>query len=367
MNFLGTIWDAIVAVLNYGLQFFYDLVGNYGIAIILLTVLVKLILLPLTIKQTRSMLAMQRIQPEIKKLQEKYKDDKEKLSQEMMKFYKENKINPLAGCLPLLMQMPIFIALYTVLRTYVITPPIMLLGNVVYTYADNPVLVQVNGSLIRNTSFLGINNLSDSLRACGVAGYVLVILLMASTWYSQKQVMTDPRQKNMMLIMPLVMGFIGFTLPAGVVLYWVTTNALQILQQFGIQWWEKKHEAQTAEEEARLRAEAKKAGKKPPETEGKAVKPAGKAADKGKTQEAQRALPGKKQPGQAGGDGAKKPAQAAGKQGAAKPEKPATGQPKGGKPSAAGKQGAKGGGAQGGKPLPKQPPAGRRKPPPRKK
>jgi YidC/Oxa1 family membrane protein insertase len=365
MNIFGTVWNAIVAALAWMLQVIYDLVGNYGIAIILLTILVKLLLLPLTIKQTRSMLAMQRIQPEIKKLQEKYKDDREKLSQEMMKFYKENKINPLAGCLPLLMQMPIFIALYTVLRKYVMTPPIMLLGNVVKTgftsnvYNSGAVLVQ--GSLIRDASFLGINNLSDSLRVCGVAGYVLVILLMATTWYSQKQVVTDPRQKNIMMIMPLVMGFIGFTLPAGVVLYWVTTNALQILQQYGIQWWEKKEEARAAEEAARLKEEARRTGKKLPEKEKGEEKPAGKAVEKTKEQEAQRALPGKKKPAQPD------------KQGAGKPDKPAQGQPKGskqsgdGKPQSGGGQGGKGGGAPKGKPLPKQPPGGRRKPPPRKK
>jgi YidC/Oxa1 family membrane protein insertase len=349
MNVFGSIWNFLVAGLNYLLQFFYDFTGNYGVSIILLTVLVKLVLLPLTIKQTRSMLAMQRIQPEIKKLQEKHKDDKEKLSQEMMKFYKENKINPLSGCLPLLMQMPIFIALYTVLRKYVMTPPIMLLGSVVQKNVFSPEIMVIKGSLIRNTSFLGIENLSDSLRAAGIAGYVLIILLMASTWYSQKQVMTDPRQKGMMYAMPLVMGFIGFSLPAGVVLYWVTTNILQIIQQYGIQWWEKKEEAKSAEEAARLKAEMKKSGKKP-EKEEVAAKPA-------EEKETPRALPGKKK--EAGG----------------KPEKPSTEPQKAGKAPVpgGGKQGGKGGGKQGGnkasggKPLPKQPPAGRRKPPPKKK
>ena len=94
-----------------------------------MTVLVKLYYCPLTIKQTRSMIAMQKIQPEIKKLQEKYKDDKEKLSQEMMKFYKENKVNPLGGCLPLILQLPVFFALFTVLRKYLLTPPTIIVGN----------------------------------------------------------------------------------------------------------------------------------------------------------------------------------------------------------------------------------------------
>ncbi len=364
MNVFASIWNGIVAVLNYGLQFLYDLVGNYGVAIILLTVLVKLILLPLTIKQTRSMMAMQRIQPEIKKLQEKYKDDREKLSQETMKFYKENNINPLSGCLPLLMQMPIFIALYTVLRKYVITPPVMLLGSVVKNSgaitSAGAGLIMVQGDLIRDTSFLWIDNLADSTKIAGWFGYVLVALLAVTTWYSQKQVMgDDPRQKGMLYAMPLMMVFFGMSLPAGVVLYWVTTNFLQILQQFGIKWWEKKEEAKAAEEEARLKEEMKKAGKKPAKQ--------GKQAEPSESKETRKALPGKK--GSEGGQADKAPA-GAGKAGSGKA--PAKKQPAGGS-----KQGGKGGKPQGAKPqggkqtsgkqLPQQPPAGRRKPPPRKK
>src|SRR5882757_6962015 len=98
------------------LSWLYAIVPNYGIAIIMLTILVRLVLYPLTAKQARSMIAMQRVQPEIKELQAKYKNDRQKLNEEMMAFYKENRINPLAGCLPLLIQMPIFIALFRFLR-----------------------------------------------------------------------------------------------------------------------------------------------------------------------------------------------------------------------------------------------------------
>src|SRR5947199_8137904 len=94
----------------------YALIPSYGIAIILLTVAVRLVLYPLTVKQTKSMQAMQRLQPEIKRLQQKYKGDKQKLNEEMMKFYKENQVNPLAGCLPLLLQMPLFIVLYRLIH-----------------------------------------------------------------------------------------------------------------------------------------------------------------------------------------------------------------------------------------------------------
>src|SRR3979490_1356573 len=98
------------------LQFFYSLIPNYAIAIAMLTLAVMLILTPLTLKGTRSMMMMQIVQPELKKLQAQYKDDRQKLNEEMMKFYKENNINPLSGCLPLLVQLPVFFVLYQVLR-----------------------------------------------------------------------------------------------------------------------------------------------------------------------------------------------------------------------------------------------------------
>src|SRR5215468_6597974 len=111
-QFLNSMYNALGAVL----AFFYSVVPNLGISIILLTIAVMIILYPLTAKQFKSMIAMQRVQPEIKKLQAKYKNDRQKLNEEMMKFYKENQINPLGGCLPLLAQMPVFIALYQTLR-----------------------------------------------------------------------------------------------------------------------------------------------------------------------------------------------------------------------------------------------------------
>ena len=112
----GSIFDPIYNFFGAILAFFYGIIPNLGVSIILLTVVVMLVLFPLTAKQAKSMMAMQRAQPEIKKLQAKYKNDRAKLNEEMMKFYQENKINPLAGCLPLLVQMPIFIALFRVMR-----------------------------------------------------------------------------------------------------------------------------------------------------------------------------------------------------------------------------------------------------------
>ena len=110
------IFNPIFEAIGWLLALFYSVIPNFGVAIILLTFTIMLLLYPLTAKQAKSMIAMQRAQPEIKKLQAKYKGDKQKLNEETMKFYQENKINPLAGCLPLLVQMPIFFALFRVLR-----------------------------------------------------------------------------------------------------------------------------------------------------------------------------------------------------------------------------------------------------------
>lgn len=245
------IWRANVSGLFYLMQFFHKLSGNYGIAIILLTLLIRLLILPLTWRQTKSMIVLQKLQPELKKIQEKYKDDKERLSQEMMKFYREHKVNPFSGCFPLIVQLPIFIALYTAIRTYLLTPPTALLGNVLHVLSGGP-----GTTIFKNTSFLWIKSLADTTRIADPL-FILVILLGLTTWYSQKQVMKDPKQKNLLIIMPLFTVFIGLSLPAGVVLYWLVTNTFQILQQYGIEWYEKRHpeEVRRITEKAEKKAE----------------------------------------------------------------------------------------------------------------
>ncbi len=246
------------------MQFFYKITGNYGFAIILLTLLIRLIILPLTLRQTKSMIALQKLQPELKKIQEKYKDDKERLSQEMMKFYREHKVNPFSGCFPLIVQLPIFIALYTAIRTYLLTPPTALLGNVFAIFPHAPA-----GMAFKNTSFLWIKSLADTTRIADPL-FVLVILLGLTTWYSQKQVMTDPKQKNLLIIMPLFTVFIGLSLPAGVVLYWLVTNVFQIVQQYGIELYEKRHPeevrriAEKAERKVAGRRQERRSGKEAP-------------------------------------------------------------------------------------------------------
>lgn len=187
-------------ILLYALNFFYGYVNNYGVAIIVLTVVIRIVLLPLTIKQMKSVKAMQKIQPELKKLQEKYKNDKEKLQKEMMNFYTENKVNPFGGCLPLLLQMPVFFALFGMLRS--------------------------NKDLSK-AGFLWLNNLSKP-----DPYFILVVLMVITMYLSQKMITTDPQQEKMMLPMTLFMAFVAFKLPSGVLIYWVTTNIGTMVQQY---------------------------------------------------------------------------------------------------------------------------------------
>ena len=116
MDSLKALWGEVIQILIQTLNFIYGFVGDYGVAIILLTVVIRVAMLPLTIKQTRSMHDMQRIQPKLTEVQEKYKNDKEKMQEEMMKLYKEHQVNPLGGCLPMIVQLPVMIALFQMLR-----------------------------------------------------------------------------------------------------------------------------------------------------------------------------------------------------------------------------------------------------------
>jgi YidC/Oxa1 family membrane protein insertase len=183
---------------------YQNIIANYGIVIILLTIIVRLILTPLTITQTRSMARMQKIQPQLKELQKKYKDDKQKLQQETMDFYKKNNVNPLAGCLPLILQMPVFFALFQALR--------------------NPTEKVTN--VVKDFDFLWLNlNERDPY-------YILVILMVATMFLSTKLSTTDPKQSKFMYILPVVFGFISWQFPAGILVYWVTTNVWSIGQQW---------------------------------------------------------------------------------------------------------------------------------------
>jgi YidC/Oxa1 family membrane protein insertase len=199
-------WSIVKAVakpLFSVLRFIYDYTNNYGVAIILLTLGIKLLFVPLQYKSYKSMQGMQTIQPKVLALQEKFKDNKEKLNQELMKLYKEHKVNPVGGCLPMVLQMPVFVALF----------------NILYMTID-----------LRQAPFmLWVTDLSAQ-----DPYYVLPVLMGISMVVQQKIMPTtmDPTQAKMMMILPVGLTFLFVTFPAGLVLYWVTNNVLTVTQQF---------------------------------------------------------------------------------------------------------------------------------------
>ena len=200
-------------LLGHILRIIIAFVKNYGLSIVVFTVFVKLLLVPLMVKQIKSQKAMQDIQPKIKEIQEKYKNKPEKQQEELMKIYQEAKINPLAGCLPLLIQMPILIGLFNVLRDPV-------------TYG---VFVSDAAFKAADTGFLWIKNLTDS------GYYSLALLSGGSAYFMQKMMATgDEQTENMMKSMTYVMAamslFWGYTFQAGLAIYWITSNLFSIAQ-----------------------------------------------------------------------------------------------------------------------------------------
>ena len=206
------------------LIFFHGFVDSWGMSIVLLTLVVRILLLPLTLKQFKSMQSMARHQPEMKKLQAKYKNDKDRLNQELMKFYRENKINPLASCLPLLAQIPIFIALFYMLREDLrldICPDVNPPGT------NNPAPCPNGG----DAAFLFIDNLTT--RATGATLITLIVLYVGSQLVSTAMttVSADKTQKYLMYGLPFFFVVFIFQFPAGLLLYLVTTNLWTIVQQ----------------------------------------------------------------------------------------------------------------------------------------
>lgn len=236
------VFDFLAEPLGRALSFFFDLIPSYGVAIILLTVLIRVLLLPLTIKQTRSMHAMQAIQPKIKELQAKYKGNRPKLNEELMKVYKENRVNPLGGCLPLLLQLPVFFALYQVLTNG---------GGTGFLPRGSALAAAIKGG---QETFLGMNLACSATgavaRTAGTVAvdcpssvgaripfFVMVGLMVFTTFWQQRQMQRasqgapNPQMAMMTKIMPVFLGFISINLPAGVLVYWVTTNLWQMGQQ----------------------------------------------------------------------------------------------------------------------------------------
>ncbi len=251
------------------LEILYSIWPSYGGSIILFTIVIMLVLAPLTFKSTRSMLAMQALQPEMKKLQNRYKDDRQKLNEEMMAFYKENKISPLGGCLPMLLQLPVFFILYEVLLGLTRRGPFGAdLGHSmacamngvnhctnIGTYAHagffHPSYLKSTSQLyesLSSTRVMGSFGLDLSQSAMSAFGQglahafpyiIMVLVVIGLTYLQQQQIQSrqpkksdqNPTQQMMMKVMPVVMGFIYIVIPAGVVVYFLVSSLFRIGQQ----------------------------------------------------------------------------------------------------------------------------------------
>lgn len=220
------------------LAFFYSIVPNYAVAIALLTITVMLVLSPLTLKGTRGMLAMQKMQPEMKRLQQQHKGDRQKLGEEMTKLYKEHKVNPAAGCLPMLLQLPVFIVMYQVIsgltktRKGVPDPKYLDKGTDLYQ-----ALVESGGEM---TSF-GVDLAKAASEGHGSFGaaipfFVIVALVVLTQYYQTRQTMarntqaSNPQQQIILKVMPGFFGLISLSIPAGVNVYFLVSALFRITQ-----------------------------------------------------------------------------------------------------------------------------------------
>lgn len=289
------VFQALLNGIGWILASIFDVVGNYGLSIIVLTVVIKVVLLPLGVKQIKSMQAMQSIQPKVKELQKKYKGNKAKVQEETMKLYKEAGVNPLGGCLPLLLQFPILIAMYAVLRAPELRPvdaegrPVPSAEAVAYTIHNSH--LPVDSTLFKdvllheNLGFLGMNLQCSAAQSgseadivasdrkqirpdtpildadgqplpfdattgsgrvpCGSRGtdkipyFALLIFMVGTTFYQQRQMQkasppgaASGQQQAILKLMPLMFGIFGYTFPAGLTLYWTVSNLWQIGQQY---------------------------------------------------------------------------------------------------------------------------------------
>lgn len=218
----------LIDVFETILKFFHDSIGlQWGWAIIALTLLVRAALLPLTFKQFHSMQRLAHLQPEMKKIQEKYKNDKERMNQEIMRFYRENKVNPLASCLPMVAQIPVFISLYYMLRTDLrrdICPEINGPGTPHYAH---PIPCGDGG----DAQFLFIPDLTN--KATGAVLIALIVMYVGSQLFSTLLMSTTTDRTQRMIFIALPFVFVTFVIqfPAGLLVYWITTNVWTIVQQ----------------------------------------------------------------------------------------------------------------------------------------
>lgn len=197
------IYGLLVSFIEFLLKSVDNIVGNFGLSIIIVTIIIKILLLPLTLKQDKSMKAMKKLQPQLDELKKKYANDKQMLNIKTMELYKENKVNPAGGCLPILIQLPILFALFGVLR-----------GGIV------PI----------DSTFLWMRLAEPD------PYYIMPLLNGAISFFQQKLMGTsdNPQMKNMMYMFPIMMIFISYKMPAGLQIYWLTSSLIAVVQQYFI-------------------------------------------------------------------------------------------------------------------------------------
>jgi len=234
-NVIQDAFSPLISLFEAIMVFIHDHVvgGSWGLAIVGLTVLIRAFLVPPTYKQLKSMQEMQRLAPEIAALKEKYKDDKQRQQQEMMKFYQEKGINPLASCLPLLLQLPVFISLFYMLRTdlkkhicgHALTAHHIVTAKAIEKATCNEVAPH-------SAKFLFIPDITN--KATGVVLVVLILVYVGSQVGSTliATATADPTQRRLMLLLPLIFVIILYRYPAGLLVYWITTNLWTIGQQY---------------------------------------------------------------------------------------------------------------------------------------
>jgi YidC/Oxa1 family membrane protein insertase len=236
----ANILQPLITVFEEVIKFFHNSLGtSWGWSIILLTIAIRVVLLPLTVKQFHSMQKLQRLTPEIKRVQAKYKQDKQRQQQELMKLYQEHGVNPFSSCLPFVVQIPVLYALFFMLRSSLradICPQRqpgahLLSGHWVVPHGAQLVPCGAN----HGAGFLFIPDLTN--HATGGVLIALIVLYVV-TQLGSSLLMSSPtmdkRQRQMMMVLPLVFVFIIIGLPAGVIVYWITTNALLVVQQYGV-------------------------------------------------------------------------------------------------------------------------------------
>jgi YidC/Oxa1 family membrane protein insertase len=249
MLLTANIFQPLIDVFQHVLTFFHGHLGiSWGFSIVLLTICVRVLLLPLTVKQFGSMRRMQHLQPQMKAIQQKYKEDKQRQQEEMMKFYRANDVNPLGSCLPLVAQLPVFISLFYMLRKNLridICPDVQLRFQAQYATAHH-IAATSSQALSQTTwctfypphqypsaAFLFISDITNTAHG---ATLVILLLLYIGTQVLSTMLMSAPTmdktQRRMMMLMPLVFVLFVIRFPAGLIVYWITTNTWTMAQQY---------------------------------------------------------------------------------------------------------------------------------------